>query len=264
MTPHVRTNVARALLGENRFFGASVERELAGKTNHAQALVRALTGRSISERDARVIDDLEVCMLAADPRIWPCKIARLAASRGSALVGYAVALAAQESDAVGCWSTDHAARYFLELGATLGPSWEVADVAVHVKRDLASGRRFYGFGVPFRPVDERVVAALGCLETHGRAAGRYITLACAVGTVLAEEKGLPLNIGGAYTAVLLDLGFAPHEVRLLATIGLELPLLANAVEGASQRDAVLQRLPDECVEYKGPPPRRSPRFRGPK
>ncbi len=258
----IPTHVARADWGSNRFRGRSVEDELAGKVSYVQSLVLGVTGRRVSAEVAQVIDDFTSAMLVADPRIWPCKVARLGATRGSPVAGFAAGLLAQEGDGLGGWAMVHAARYFVDVAATV-PAGDAQALEARVDRDLAAGHRFLGFGVPLRPRDERVDTALRCLRMRGRQGGRCITVAVGIGELLLRKKALPLNVGGAYAAALVDLGFTPEEVPLLITLSLVSPLVANAVEGAEQRSEVLAELPPECVEYKGPKPRRSPRFRGP-
>lgn len=258
------THVGRADWGANRFFGHSLENEIAGKVSRAQAMLMAITGREFSAEAGAVFDDMEVCTAAADPRIWPCKVAQLAGSFGSPLAGFAVAMLAQESLAVGGWSAVDGARYLIDLRRTIESAPEGDDALREVvHRDLDGGRRFIGYGVPFRPVDERVAAAERCLAKHGRDRMPFFSLARRVERVLAERAPLGLNMGGAFTAALLDLGLTPEEVRLAIVFGSSLALVANAVESARVASPLLQRLPDEYVEYKGPPPRRSPRFREP-
>lgn len=262
--PAVRTRVGRAEDGDNRFRGFSVDRDLAGQRTLVQTLVLALTGRTIDAEASAVIDDLSASILAADPRIWPLRIARLGATHGSTLAGAASALLAQESTSVGGGSSAAVAHYFAQTAAELGANLD-DDVALSaiVARDFSAGHKFVGYGVPFRDTDERVTTAERCLRARGRAFPHF-RLARRIETALAKHRPAPLNAAGAIAAALLDLGFSPREVPTVVIFLSTPSLYANAVEGAEQKAAVLQRLPDECVEYKGPPPRRSPRFREPK
>ncbi|CAN5220030.1 hypothetical protein BH09MYX1_BH09MYX1_43500 [soil metagenome] len=254
------TRVGRAEDGDNRFRGYSVDRDLAGRLGVAQTLVLALTGMRLDAEAGAVIDDLTVSILAADPRIWPLKVPRLGATFGSPLVGAAVALLAQESTNVGGGSSGVIARYLVNVARELDDTIDDAAVARVVARDLAAGHKFIGYGVPFRDVDERVTTAERCLAARGRTEHKYWRLARSVERALAAHRPLPLNAAGAMAAALLDLGLAAADVPMLVIILSTPSLYANAVEGAAQKAVMLQRLPDECVDYTGPPARRSPRF----
>ncbi len=260
----IRTRVGRAEDGDNRFRGHSVDRDLAGQRSLVQTLVLALTGRTIDADAAAVIDDLAASILAADPRIWPLRIARLGATYGSTLAGAASALLAQESTSVGGGSSAAVAQYLSRIAAELGSNLDDDDaLAAIVARDVAHGHKFIGYGVPFRDVDERVTTAERCLGARGRANGKHWRLARRIEAALVRHRAAPLNAAGAMAAALLDLGFPPAEIPVVVIFLSTPSLYANAVEGAEQKSPVLQRLPDECVEYKGPPPRRSPRYREP-
>lgn len=263
--PAIRTRVGRAEDGDNRFRGHSVDRDLAGQRTLVQTLVLALTGRTIDADAAAVIDDLAASILAADPRIWPLRVARLGATYGSTLAGAAAALLAQESTSVGGGSSAAVAQYFSRTAAELGSNVDDDDaLAALVARDFGAGQKFVGYGVPFRDVDERVTTAERCLVARGHAGGTHWRLARRIEAALVRHRPAPLNAAGAMAAALLDLGFSAAEIPVVVIFLSTPSLYANAVEGAEQKAGILQRLPDECVEYKGPPPRRSPRFREPK
>lgn len=261
MSVHV-TRVGRAEDGDNRFRGRSVAHDLAGSFGLAQTIILALTGRTLSADDALLVDDLVVSILAADPRIWPLRVPRVAASDGSPFVGAAAALLAQESTAVGGGSSGVAAAYFARVASELGSAVDDdAAVSAVVQRDYASGHKFVGYGVPFRDTDERVTTAEACLVRRGRGPGVHWRLARRIERALAVQRSMPLNAAGMMAAALLDLGLQPDEIGWVVVV-LSLPsLLANATEAAEQRSAFFRRFPDEALDYVGPKPRRSPRYR---
>ena len=253
------TRVARAEWGENTFCGLRVGADMAGRDSFMSALGLAAGGPRLSAEDARVIDDVAICFTAADPRIWPLKIARLASAYGSSRLAYACAHMALEGGMIGPNPAAPAAALFVQFRAELGD--DATDDAVHarVERHLADGGRFFGFGVPYRPIDERVVALEKSLRERGRTFGPHWKLMRQIERALVARKKLPVNIVGAGAALELDLGFAPEQIGVLMTMAASLSFMANAVEGAEQMPELLRKLPLECVEYVGRAPRLTPR-----
>jgi hypothetical protein len=253
------TRVARAEWGENTFFGLRVGADMAGRDSFMSALGIATGGPRLSPEDARVLDDVAVCFTAADPRIWPLKIARLASSYGSSRLAYASAHMALEGGMIGPCPATPAARLFVGFHASLGDEPTDVEVDAAVAAHLDAGGRFHGFGVPYRVEDERVVALERCLTERGRTRGVHWRLMRAIERALCKRKKLPVNIVGAGAAAELDLGFDPEQIGTLMTAAASLSFFANAVEGAEQRPAILQSLPQEVVTYVGRAPRLSPR-----
>ncbi|HEY1956459.1 MAG TPA: citrate/2-methylcitrate synthase [Polyangiaceae bacterium] len=253
------TRVARAEWGDNTFFGLRVGADMAGRDSFMSALGLAAGGPRVSAEDARVLDDVAVCFTAADPRIWPLKIARLASAYGSSRLAYACAHMALEGGMIGPNPAAPAAQLFVDFRRALGDDATDAQIDVEVERHLASGGRFFGFGVPYRPIDERVVALEKSLRERGRTDGPHWKTMRAIERALVARKKLPVNIVGAGAAVELDLGFTPDQIGVLMTMAASLSFMANAVEGAAQRPELLQKLPLETVEYVGRGARLSPR-----
>jgi citrate synthase len=210
-----------------------------------------------------MLDDLAVCIIAADPRIWPLKVVRLASAFGGLVSGLCAGLLATDGSTIGPISLSHSARFVCSIASEVGSSISPPAVEAAVGRRLAAPDfRFPGFGVPFREQDERVGAVGTCVASRGRAEGYHWRLVSAMSAVLAERKKLPMNVAGAAGAVLLDLGFDADQIDPIS-LALFFPNhFANAVEGAEQAPVLLQRLPADAVRYDGPEPRPSPRARG--
>jgi len=259
MTDSIRTRVARADHGDNQYAGHSVLRDLAGRASTAATLALAAGMTAISEDDARVLDDVLVCSLAADPRIWPVKVSRLISSYGGTAIGYGAAHLSLEGARVSPWPTGECGELLVELGAQLGESPSAEDVQRVVDARLEGRRMFAGFGVVFRDEDERMVALEACLERKHRTGRRYWRLMRLVEAALLRHKKLPANAGAGVAAACLDVGMTPRQAAIFATACASVCFLANAVEGAEQRPAVLRRLPDEALRYEGPAARPSPR-----
>jgi len=259
LMPEVETRVGHADWAENQFRGYAVNRDLVGKDGWASIVSLAVSGRRVEGNDAAVLEDVAVCALAADPRIWPVKVARLVSAFGSPLLGLAAGHAALEGALMGPVPTGGAAKMLMGLRERLGDRVEDPATMEQVLDDLLSKGRVSGFGVAFRGVDERVVAMKARLHVHARDGGVYWRLIMALDGIMERKKNLHVNFSMATAAILLDLGYTPDEITLIMSTYLDVCFYANVHEGAQQRSDVLRRLPDACVEYVGRAARLSPR-----
>jgi hypothetical protein len=251
----IETRLGRAGFGDYDHFGVRVFRDLAGQTSYLGLIAFAITGRRLSAEDAAVLDDLAVSSHVPEPRVWPMKLARVAASSGRAMPGFLSASVVLDSDVLGGRVAEDAASALVELRGLLAANDDESTIATFVEQR----KRLIGFGVPFREVDERVVSVRACLERRGRTSGAYWTVAERFWRVVKERRGVPANIVGATAAICLDLGFEPREIAPMAAILLQPTLLANAVAGAVESPEQLRCLPDEDIRYVGPARRQSPR-----
>jgi Citrate synthase, C-terminal domain len=255
----VVTHVGHAVFGENKFRGYGINADLAGHDGWASAFSLAIGGPRLDRADSDVVEDMCVCCLAADPRIWPLKITRLVASYGAVMPAFAAGHLCLEGALVGPDGVGRAAATLAHWYDQLGDDAEDMEaVRRHVDAMLAQGR-VAGFGVVFRGRDERVEAITECVEKRGRESGRHWRLAVAIDRVMVERGKVQLNGAMASAAVLLDLGFSAPQIRLLMATYLDICFYANAMEGAEQKSAVLRALPREAVEYVGRAERLSPR-----
>ncbi len=258
--PTLTTRVGQAIWGDNLFRGHSVTHDLAGRETFWSVLSLAVGGPHLSAADARVLDDVTVCCLAADPRIWPLKAARVAASYGSELTGVAVGMLAADGAHVGPKIIEKTATFLIALADELPVDASPTQVSELLDRWMDERRRIFGFGVPFRDSDERVDALRTCLKLRGRTEGRFWRLIESVGNHLGPNHGLPTNIGAGCCAAMLDLGLSPDQISAIQWMFFYPCFWANASEGARQRAPILQRLPESSVRYAGAAPRSSPRL----
>lgn len=258
-TPFITTRVGHADWNENQFRGYAVNAELVGKEGWASVFSLAVGGTRLGEVDAAVIEDVAVCALAADPRIWPVKVSRLVAAYGSPLMALAAGHAALEGALMGPVPTGAAAAMLLGLKERLGPSVDDADAIEGLIDDLLQKGRIAGFGVAFRGRDERVVAMKECLRRRERDGGAYWRLIMLLDSVMQRKKSLHVNFSMATAAILLDLGYAPNQVTLIMSTFLDVCFYANVLEGSEEQSASLRRLPASCVRYVGRAARTTPR-----
>lgn len=256
----VRTRVARAIDGENLFFGYRVSEELAGHDDFWSVYSLAIGHRRLSPDESGLLGDINTCNMVADPRIHPLKLARLVASWGGAFAGYAAGLLVLERSQIGPAATEHAARVLLRFAAELNgaePTEEALDQALD--RTPYHTGVVPGFGVPFRGEDERLPAAHRCLRARGRDHLPFVRLHGAITRLLARRRGLAPNIAGIASAAWLDMGFSPDQCRLVGVPFSVCHFMANTAEGAEQQHRGLQSLPLGAIQYVGAPARETRR-----
>ncbi len=258
--PPIRTHVAHAEWGTNRFVGHDVRTQLLGTEGYVGLLFLALSGRRPEQDERALLDDMAVAMTVADPRIWPLKLGRLVSSYGGCLAAVAAINLSLEGGYIGHWTSAHAAELLSDAGNELGEDvTDAARIEDWMRRRFEGKRRLFGFGVPFRSTDERVEMLARCVEARGRAHLRWWRVFECVASAARAVKGLEPNIGLAVAGACLDLGLEPQQVPVLVAALGQNDFWANAIEGAEQRAPSLQELPSACVEYVGAGPRRSPR-----
>jgi hypothetical protein len=260
------TRVGWADFGDFEHFGARLYRDVAGRTSFLQLVVFALGAGRLSDADVAVLDDVATCCHVADPRIWPLKIARLAASGGRAVTGHLAACVVLDGDFIGAHAAEAAAELLLSARHAVDAVGEEGDeegvgerVTGALDELLARHPAPPGFGLQARREDERVLALQKCLVARGRADRPYWALATALWAAARRRTGLEPNAFGAIAAACLDLGLGPSEIGALTSLLLQPSLLANAFEGARLRSPALARMPDAAITYTGSPPRESPR-----
>jgi hypothetical protein len=255
----IGTRVAWAGWHEHQYYGHRVFAELAGSETYAGLMAIAVGAPRLAPEERWVLEDICAVLTVAEPRIWPNKVSRLVASYGRVIPATLAGCLCFESELIGPWTTGQTAQNLVELAHALGEDRSEKAIEGAVIELLDRRKRLLGFGVPFRPKDERLVALTACIARRGRDGRLYWNLSERVWEVLRRLKGLEPNIGSGVAAAMLDLGLSPEQIPPL-TIGLNLNIfLANAFEGARQAPEVLRRLPERLVEYVGPPDRLSPR-----
>lgn len=247
----LHTKVGKAEPTENQFRGFAVGADLAGRASNWSALSLAVGHPGLCEERSALLDDLVVCSLAADPHIWPLKVARLLSSYGHVLPGVAAGILCTDGGFVG-WAPYAAAATVLSSFA------DADDFDGALEESLQRSQRLPGFGVAFREQDERVVAFRRCVAQRGLDQERYWQTFERLDDRL-RRRGAPANIGSASAAALLDAGFTPSQIGVFGVLLLFPNYVANAVEGADQAPRLLRTLPAEAIEDRTPPARMSPR-----
>jgi hypothetical protein len=253
------TRVAHAGPGDHRFFGHAVLEGLLGHETATGLLAMAVLGRRVAADEKEVLDALAVSLTAADPRIWPLKASRIVASYGEMLAGLATGQLVMMGTYTGPRIIGGAAEHLSRLRIAMGEESLDERLDLVVADHMTRNERLPGYGIPMREQDERMVALRAFIERTGRSQLPHWRAQESLSIAMWCERKLAANIAIGQAAALLDLGCTPAQAGALAISLIQQDFTSNTFEGAEQRSGVMQRLPDECVKYEGPPPRRSPR-----
>jgi hypothetical protein len=255
------TRIGHAEWQGNRYVGRAVPDLLEEQETLAGLLSLAVSGRQLAPAERGVLDDIALAMTNGDPRIWPHKVARLVSAYGGCVPAMAAGLLFLEGAPVGPDVYGLCAELLVALRDE-APDLDPAAMQGAMERRLRAGTRLWGFGPPFRPQCERLPLVKRSIARRERDRLFYWRLMECAADALRRLKGPEPEVGIGIAAALLDLGFTPRQISQLC-IALEQPMfLATVVEGAEKKERVLQRLPDDRVQYVGTAPRVSPRAAG--
>src|SRR5688572_21221615 len=161
----MKTEVGSAGFEDHRFRGFSLYHELLGRESFASLLALAIDGRRRTPEEAAMLDDMAAVIAVADPRIWPCKLARVASCYGSSLAAIAASTFLLDDAWIGPWTVKASAQVLFEIARALEAGRSLEDA---LSDQIAQKNRVLGFGVPARPHDERVPALASRIRARGR------------------------------------------------------------------------------------------------
>jgi citrate synthase len=229
--------------------------ELTGSVSYTEAAYLVATGELPRVEQRRMLDAILVSLI--DHGISPSSIvARMLASCGTpvqaSLAGGMLSVADWHGGA-----GEQVAYQLAELVS--GADGTLADaVAKAVRVQLASGRRFEGFGHPQHPAGDPRALRLLDLADELRVAGEHVrALRLMSAEIAATRRPLGVNVNGAVAAVLLDLGFAPGAVRGVVIAARSFGLLAHVLEEREQGGR-WRHAGADAVTYTGPAERPMP------
>jgi hypothetical protein len=255
MSEAIRTSVGWATFGDNLFRGHSIAMDLFEQTTTWSALSLGLGNRRLSSDESAFLDDLALAISAADPRIWPLKVAWLVGCYGSAFAGVAAVHQFIARCGVGPGVAPAAGRLWLELDAaaegTPDRRGAIIDFLAGMK---ARGEILPGFGVPGRHEDERLALVRRTAVNHHRDHMRFFRLLQETDDA-TESLGVRVNVVAAAAACYLDLGFAPAELGPIMLVSMLHTLWANAAEAARLQPTSLRCVDLDDVDYLGRPER---------
>jgi hypothetical protein len=252
------TSVGHAGIHDYAVRDKMLYRDMGGRTSFLALLSYGLAGVELNALEVQVMDELALCVYVPEPRVWPLKLGRIAASYGRPATGLAVAMLALDGNLIGANTASQAAHDLSQLCAAT-EKLDAATLDAQLDAYVGTKPRLAGFGVPGRPADERLVALLASLSRLDVLKRPHTALAHALLKKMLAAHSVEANIALFIAAICLDLGFKPEHVTSVTLILMSVPVITNALEGALQQAPSLVCLPIAALDYRGVAPRVSPR-----
>ncbi len=215
-------------------------------------------GRLPSVAERRLLDALLVGAADHGAGAPSCATARLAASGNRESFSAAVAAGILAIGDVHGGAGAECMETIAEMVARMRTESLTADdvAASLVAERLARGRRIKGVGHRVHTTDPRVPVLFAMAQEAGVAGEGVACMLALEAAVRTQVKPLPINIDGAFAAVLHDLGFPPAAGKLLFIVGRVAGLTAEVYEEHTRERPMRIRIP---VQYDGVPPSQAPR-----
>lgn len=247
MSP-IDTRVGLIQRDDNRFCGQSAFQHWVNVWSGPFDANLAALGIELTPLNREAMRLITVASTSPDARVWPLKLSRLLSSWGDATAGYFGSQLVTAGKVMGPGAVRGAARCLAHLASHVGPDFTVAEVAARFAEFRAANPGpVGGFGVPFRPTDERRVALLRFVG-DGSLRRRHWRLHEAL--VDAAPLKAP-NVVLSIAALLLDAGVAAERSGLVTTLLMSHVFLAHALEAADTDGAPLNAWPVDAVKYEG-------------
>jgi citrate synthase len=132
-------------------------------------------------------------------------------------------------------------------------SLSLQDAARRAVADARTGkRRLPGIGHRVHTEDPRTRVLFEMARARGVARDGVAFMQALQEAACDQIRALPINIDGALSAVLYDLGFLPSVGKLIFIIGRVAGVTAQVMEEHTREKPMRVRIP---VIYDGPPPR---------
>ena len=234
------------------------QEDLIENLSYSENVFLILIGRLPSEKEAKIFNQILVSF--CDHGVTPpsTQSARLIASSGAsinnAVAGGLLSFGKNHAGAI-----EKAMDLFQESIKTLNldetdPDDENKRIALLamdiVKQYEADSKRVPGFGHRYHDKDPRA-AKLIELAIEESAVGPHTKLALAIEAILAEKKGIHLNVDGANAGLLSDLGFDSQLGLGIFMIGRLPGLIAHAFEEMEEEEKFRRFCDLENIVYEG-------------
>ncbi|MEX0832755.1 MAG: citryl-CoA lyase [Actinomycetota bacterium] len=252
--PFWRTEISEVKPNEIRVRGYDLM-ELIGNRPFGDVVFLLLSGELPKGNEGMMIDALLVSATEHGLLAPSVDATRFVASGGVQLQA-AVASGVNAMGEFHAGAVDAGARMLLEAEETAKPPEEAArEVA---KRYKSERRRLSGYGHKVHDPDPRTARVLEVADELGFS-GKYVDLARAFEEVTEEVFGrrLKMNIDGAMSAILLELGLDPGLGKAFYVIGRSPGLVAHAFEEQT-KEGPYRDIGWQNVKYEGPGPREVP------
>ena len=120
-------------------------------------------------------------------------------------------------------------------------------------RAKSEHQRLPGLGHRVHTTDPRTHVLFTMAREYNLAGDGIAFMEALEETAREQIRSLPINIDGALSAVLYDLGFSPEVAKLIFIIGRVAGVTAQVMEEYTREKPMRVRIP---VAYDGPPPRK--------
>jgi len=253
---HWKSAISDARPGEVSIRGYEIT-ELMGRVSFSEMICLLLMGELPSKAVARVMDAMLVSAVEGGARSPSVLAARTVASCGAPITA-AVAAGALAISKYHGGAVEGAMEQLMAIQNEVSTQGVTLEEACRqaVRRRLDQGERLGGFGHRLhKKEDPRVRKLLSIARDEGLTGG-YLELVYAVRDALEGETGkkLPVNIDGAYAAVLCEIGFPPGLSNALWFLSRSVGMIAHAHEEQTRMRPRRHIHPTDW-EYDGPPPR---------
>ncbi|ATX67550.1 citryl-CoA lyase [Roseinatronobacter bogoriensis] len=257
-----RTDIVNVEDGNIRYRGYAIE-DLIGNVSLVETIWLLLRGELPDPKQARLLEATMVASVNAGPMSPSCAIAAMAITCGVGL-NNAIASGINALGDTHGGAGQQVMERLLLIRDSDGTDMH-AKVATHLEQFFEEGGRFLpGFGHRFHSVDPRAQRLLELIDeatADGVVQGEYAKMVRAMEAELTRRKGrnIPVNVDGAFAAVLAELGFAAPLARGIFVLARAAGLLAHAVESQTEGRRIKGPVPDDIMyTYSGHAPRALP------
>ncbi|WP_459868238.1 citrate synthase family protein [Endothiovibrio diazotrophicus] len=176
-----------------------------------ELLLFGITGRHFSAEQIRLFEGIwSLSVSYPDPRIWPNRIAALAATaRSTATLGVSSALAISEGELFGHRSNIRTIDFLIRARQEVDAG---TDLDRLVRGELKRHRWIPGFGRPIVRTDERIGPLMEFARDLGFGDGPHTALAFRIEEILKQRRyPMRMNIGALDAALAADQGLSSEE-----------------------------------------------------
>jgi len=241
-------------IGQNRIRVRGYDiAEIMGNLTYAETVFLLLKGELPSKAEAELMNAILVSSVdhgASPPSVLGTRaVVSGGNSLNAAIAGGILVIGDWHGGAI-----EQAAKHLQKFGEKLDDTGSnAAEVAVEMSAWLKeTKKRMPGFGHRIHTADPRTPRLFEIAEKHGYA-GKHIQLCRALEKVLSEKLGrpLPINVDGAISAVISDMGFDWKLGKAFFIISRVPGLVAHAYEEMT-RERPVRKLGPMPYEYDGP------------
>lgn len=231
--------------------------DLMGRISFTEMIYLIITGDLPSPQAARIMEAVLVSAAESGARAPAVLAARTVASCGAPVTA-AVAAGALTISRYHGGAVEDCMRQLIsireEVASHQMPLEEACRAAV--RRRLERGERLGGFGHRLHKEEDPRTQRLFEIAREVGLKTEYLDLVQAVRRALEAETGkkLPINIDGAYAAILCETGFPPGLANALFLLSRTVSMMAHAHEEQTRMRPRRYIHPTDW-EYDGPPPR---------